>query len=205
MKALPIQATAPKRLAAALALGCAIAASGCGDPTPEEQIRATYDSATAALKAGDGAKFCSEITANGAKAIGEAGKQVTGNGDCEGTMTRMLAAVDALKHSNWKEFCSSISPGLAAGIAEAGVAKGTGNTCADAAAKLATNPATADGFANIGKQFDAQFGRMTQSHIDKLTIIGSHASATLKPAQQGDSPLTFQKGPSGWKLDVIQR
>jgi hypothetical protein len=191
-------------LAASFAVICAFAASGCGDPSPEDQVRSTYDSATAALKAGDGAKFCGEITASGAKAIGEAGQQVTGDGDCEGTMTRMLAAVDALKHSNWNQFCSSISPQLSAGIAQAGKAKGTGNTCADAAAQLATDPATADGFANIGRQFDAQFGRITQSHIDKLTIIGNHASASLKPSQPGDAPLIFIKVGSGWKLDVIK-
>ena len=184
---------------------CVIAASGCGEPSAEDQVRSTYDSATSALKAGDGAKFCSEITANGAKAIGEAGKQVTGDGDCQGTMTRMLAAVDALKNSNWNQFCASVSPQLAAGIAQAGKANGTGNTCADAAAKLATDPATADGFANIGRQFDAQFGRMTQSQIDKLTIIGNHASASLKPAQAGDPPLTFIKVGSDWKLEVVKK
>jgi hypothetical protein len=205
MTARELPANPARCFAAALALCGAIALVGCGDPTPQEQIRSAYNSATEALKAGDGAKFCSELTASGAKAIGEAGKQVTGYGDCNGTMTRMLSAVDALKHSNWSKFCASVNPELAAGIARAAKSKGAGSSCAEAAATLAADPATAVGFANIGKQFDAQFGRMTQSKIDKLTIIGSHASAILKPSQQGDSPLTFQKEPSGWKLDVLQR
>jgi len=191
-------------VASSVALICAITAGGCGDPSPEDQIRSTYSSATAALKAGDGSKFCAEITANGAKAIGQAGQEVTGDGDCEGTMTRMLAAVDALKQSNWNQFCSSISPQLAAGIAEAGKAKGTGNTCPDAASKLATDPATSDGFANIGKQFDAQFGRMTKSQIDKLTITGNRASASLKPSQPGEDPILFVKVGSDWKLEVVK-
>ena len=188
--------------AAITALGLAIA--GCGEParTAEQQVADTYAQAAAALKAGDGGKFCRTLTKDGQAAIAKEGLAVTGNGDCAATMTRLMTAVAALKAGDWPKFCSSLSQRISSGIAASGAKLGYGTTCAEVATKLAENPKAAAGLQEIGKQFDSQFGRMTQSKLDQVQVLGDRASANLIPPQAGDAPLSFRRTSDGWKLYV---
>lgn len=177
----------------------AIAGTGCGDRSPEQQIRDTYSQSTKALSSGDGRAFCDALTPASATSVAATGKSVTGATDCATAVTRMLNAAKGLKNKDWKLFCSSLSKEISQGIAN-----GAGNGpsgCAKSAEKLSASPRAAAAFAAIGSQLESQFSRMTNGTADRIVIKGDHATATIKPSQTGDRPLTFTKTDNGWKID----
>jgi hypothetical protein len=191
-----------RTIAIAALATAALAAAGCGsDGSPEDQIRSTFAQATSALKDGKGAEFCDALTPTTAKSIAESGKQTTGASDCPKVVDNLLSAAQALRTQDWPKFCDSIGKQSADQIAASGKAlKAKGNTCADAAEAIGKTPQGKQVFTATADQLDSALNRLVKGKLDKITINGDKATATVTPKQPNDQPVTFEKIDGSWRI-----
>ena len=191
-----------RTIAIAAIATAALAAAGCGsDASPEDQIRSNFSQATSALKDGNGAEFCAALSPTTAKTIADSGKQTTGASDCPKVVGNLLSAAQALRTQDWKKFCDSIGKQSADQIAASGKAlKAKGNTCADAAEAIGATAQGKQVFKATADQLDSALSRLVKGKLDKITINGNKATATVKPSQPGDKPVTFEKVDGSWKI-----
>jgi len=180
--------------------GMAILLGACGSSSPTDQIRSTFSQATSGLTSGDGAKFCNSLTPTAQKTFGTQIATATGGTTCAQGVTNLLKATKAISTGDWASFCQLIGPKAASGIAQAGPKLKTAKTCAAAATALAATPAGKASFDQLSKQLDQSLSRLGKGKLDKITITGDTAVATVNPSQPGDKPIKFQKVNGSWKI-----
>lgn len=181
---------------AAIVTACLLALAGCGGgSSEEEQIRSTFDQATAALKDGDGRQFCEALTPDAAKTIGNSARGTAGLEGCSQVVTNVIKATKALSTGDWKSFCEAIGPEAAARIAQGG-----NGSCAAAATALNNTPAGKQAFESIGQQLKGALVKVEEGKLDSVKVNGNTATGKVSSAGQSANSVSFEKVDGKWRL-----
>ena len=182
------------------AIGLVLAASACGSSSAEDQIKSSFSNATSGLAAGDGSKFCSALTPAAQKAFSAQTVDASGGGagNCAQTVSNLLKATKALAAGDWAAFCTAIGPRAAASIAASGPGLKVAKDCTAAATAVSKTPQGKAAFAALGAQLGKSLDRLKKGTLDKITVSGDKAVATITPSQAGDKPVKFEKVNGTW-------